>query len=236
MINDYRQYFPKLTAKKLARYIDIERYQELLPFRIRLLTLIAACQSFNKPKILKGLLRWALKSDIDPKEIYEVLLQNYLFIGYPRVIESFFIFNEIIEKSGEYSRDNKELADYDLFEVRGLRIARCIYGKNFDLVYDNIKNLCPDLALGMVIEGYGRIISRPGLDILARELAIVAVLTVASMPRQLYSHVKGSLSVGADPGQIEAVIRQCGFFIKQSKIDRAILILEKVLGNSANPR
>ena len=236
MIDDYRQYFQKSTAIKLARYIDIERDQKLLPFRIRLLTFIAACQASSKPTILKGLLKWALKSDIDPKEIYEILLQGHLFVGYPKAIESFFIFNDIIRKSEEYFGYNREIANYNLFEARGLKTAKQIYNNKFDLVYDNIKNLCPDLVSGMIIEGYGRIISRPGLDILARELAIVAVLTITSMPRQLYSHIKGSLNVGANPDQIKAIIKRCGFYINPSKIDQALLILEKVLGNSADPR
>jgi len=239
MKDDYEQYFPGSTALRLARYFDNEHDQKLLPPRTRLLAFIAACQASDKPRILKGLLRWALKSNIDSKEIYEILLQGYLFLGYPRAIESFFIFNEIVrgeKASGKSTRDNNEKADYDFFEVKGLITAKQIYGKNFDLVYNNIKNLSPDLASGMIIEGYGRIISRPGLDILIRELGVVAALTVTFMPRQLHSHIKGSLNVGANPDQIEIVIKQCGFFVNSSRIHKALIILEKVLGNSANPR
>ncbi len=239
MIDDYRQYFSKPAAQKLAGYINICGNKKLLPFRIQLLTLIAACQATGRPKILKGLLRWALKSDIDPGEIYEILLQGHLFIGYPKAIESFFIFNEIMggEKEGvKSSCGDKEDVDYDLFKDRGLKIAEQIYGKNFKPVYDNIRHLSSDLASGMIIEGYGRIISRPGLDLLTRELAIVAVLTVTFMPRQLYSHIKGSLNAGANSGQIRAIIKQNGYFVNPSKVSRALVILEKVLGNIANPR
>jgi len=143
MEDAYSRYFPKLAAKKFAKYINIEHDQKLLPFRMRLLALIAACQAIGRQKILKGLLRLALESDIDFKEIYEILLQGHLFIGYPKAIESFFTFNEALrefKEGGKSSRGDEETTKYDLFETRGLTTAKRIYGKNFALVYDNIKN------------------------------------------------------------------------------------------------
>ena len=58
----------------------------------------------------------------------------------------------------------------------------------------------------MIVEGYGKVLSRPGLDIATRELAIVAFLTVDNRPKQLMSHIRGALRVGVTTAQIGATI------------------------------
>jgi hypothetical protein len=50
----------------------------------------------------------------------------------------------------------------------------------------------------MIVEGYGKVLGRPGLDAGdVRELCIVALLAVAGRAAQLYSHLRGALNAGA---------------------------------------
>jgi 4-carboxymuconolactone decarboxylase len=64
----------------------------------------------------------------------------------------------------------------------------------------------------MVIEGYGKVLGRPGLDLATRELAITALLAVLTVPRQLYSHLRGALHSGAEPTEVEeALAEACSF-------------------------
>jgi 4-carboxymuconolactone decarboxylase len=58
----------------------------------------------------------------------------------------------------------------------------------------------------MVVEGYGKVLGRPGLDLTTRELCIAALLAVLRAPRQLYSHLRGALNAGADPAAVEEVL------------------------------
>jgi 4-carboxymuconolactone decarboxylase len=58
----------------------------------------------------------------------------------------------------------------------------------------------------MITEGYGRTLSRAGLDMMRRELCTVAQTAVLEAPRQLHSHLRGSLHAGASFGQIEGVL------------------------------
>lgn len=58
----------------------------------------------------------------------------------------------------------------------------------------------------MVEEGYGKVLGRPGLSLLARELCIVALLTVLDVPRQLYSHLRGALNVGGTEEAVDAAL------------------------------
>lgn len=232
------KYFDKNKGQILLNFIEREFDYKILSKRLRLLSFISACQAVGDFQTLKGAFKWALDSGVDAVEIYEVLLQGHLFIGYPKALESFFVYNEVLVGSGSTIPADAiyENWDHKCFKSRGLETARKVYSDNLDLVLRNIDRLAPDLASGMINEGYGRIISRPGLDLVARELAIVSMLTVSDMPRQLYSHVRGASNVGAKKRQIRAVINQCSFHVADKTIIKALSILEKSLGNSVHPR
>jgi len=58
----------------------------------------------------------------------------------------------------------------------------------------------------MVVEGYGKVLSRAALDLPRRELCIVAVCAVSGQDRQLHSHLLGALNVGASPNAIDATL------------------------------
>ena len=233
MADIYTKYFEGIENGRFRDFIDSDFDQSILSIRYRLLSLLAAAQAKGEYDILAGLIRWSVDCEISLDEIYEVLLQGHLFIGYPKALESFFIFKDVCEKYNlnfQYDIHSTESWDQALFEKRGLDTAREIYGRNFELVHSNITALAPDLALGMIYEGYGRIISRSRLGLKERELAIVSVLTVNYMPRQLYSHIRGAANVGVAKRQIEAAIRQCRAFTENEIIEKAVLILEKSLG------
>jgi 4-carboxymuconolactone decarboxylase len=58
----------------------------------------------------------------------------------------------------------------------------------------------------MVTEGYGRTLSRPGLDLRRRELCTVAQTAVLDAPHQLHSHLRGALNAGASPAELEETL------------------------------
>jgi 4-carboxymuconolactone decarboxylase len=66
--------------------------------------------------------------------------------------------------------------------------------------------LHPALDEWMVVEGYGKVLSRPGLDLPRRELCIVAACAAAEQDRQLQSHLHGALNVGIAPRVIDELI------------------------------
>jgi 4-carboxymuconolactone decarboxylase len=51
----------------------------------------------------------------------------------------------------------------------------------------------------MIVDGYGKVLSRPGLDLARRELCIVAACAASRQDRQLHSHLHGALNAGAPP-------------------------------------
>ena len=58
----------------------------------------------------------------------------------------------------------------------------------------------------MIVEGYGKVLSRPALDLPRRELCIVAACAASKQDRQLHSHLHGALNVGVEPSVIDAAI------------------------------
>jgi 4-carboxymuconolactone decarboxylase len=66
--------------------------------------------------------------------------------------------------------------------------------------------LHPAVDEWMIAEGYGRTLSRPGLDLMRRELCTVAQTAILETERQLHSHLRGALNAGADPMQVDAVL------------------------------
>jgi hypothetical protein len=65
----------------------------------------------------------------------------------------------------------------------------------------------PDLAEWILADGYGRVLSRPGLSIRERELIVVAVLSALRLPKQLESHVRGRSGWGRRRGRYPAMLR-----------------------------
>ena len=58
----------------------------------------------------------------------------------------------------------------------------------------------------MVEEGYGKVLSRPPMGEITRELCIVSLLGAAGHDRQLHSHLLGALNVGAPPESVEEAL------------------------------
>jgi 4-carboxymuconolactone decarboxylase len=97
----------------------------------------------------------------------------------------------------------------------------------------NIAELHPALDAWMVVEGYGKVLSRPGLDLVRRELCIVAVCAVAKQDRQLQSHLHGALNVGATQGQIAGALAALDGLVDAEYLSRALAMFTKVLGRQS---
>src|SRR2546426_49634 len=66
----------------------------------------------------------------------------------------------------------------------------------------------PDLWVEdlVLVDAYGKVIGRPGLDMKRRELCTVAAIAVLGTAQQLHSHLRGALNTGATREEIEAVL------------------------------
>ena len=135
-------------------------------------------------------------------EVEEVLLQSHLFSGYPAALDALAAWREIVPEAGAPRREE----DVVSWAGRGEAVCRTVYGGQYDRLRGNVRRLHPEMEVWMVRDGYGRVLGRPGLSLVRRELCISAQLAAMGALRQLHSHLRGSLHAGATPGLIEAVL------------------------------
>jgi 4-carboxymuconolactone decarboxylase len=138
--------------------------------------------------------------------VEEMLLQSILMAGYPRTLVAFGLWRKASRLSAPAADPDAEYSHVAEWTSRGEATCGVVYGANYDRLRENVRDLHPALDLWMITEGYGRTMSRPGLDLLRRELCTVAQTAVLEVPRQLHSHLRGALHAGASFSQVEAVL------------------------------
>jgi alkylhydroperoxidase/carboxymuconolactone decarboxylase family protein YurZ len=145
-------------------------------------------------------LRAALRAGATPERLDETLLQLVPFAGYARAINAFAALQDIAPHAAR--RAPRRGGD----RKRGKALCRRIYGPVYGRMIAKMESFHPDLAEWILADGYGKVLSRPVLSIRERELIIVAVLAALKLPKQLESHVRGALRVGATRGEVTAML------------------------------
>jgi 4-carboxymuconolactone decarboxylase len=100
----------------------------------------------------------------------------------------------------------------------------------YDKLRRNIDTLHPALDSWMIVEGYGKVLSRPGLDLPRRELCIVAACVASGQDRQLHSHLHGALNVGVAPAVVRDSLDALQPVVAANRLAAARLLLERVIG------
>ena len=158
------------------------------------LGLFSAALVARRDDLVRDIIIQLHEEGIPRKLIYEIILQSYLHDGYATALEGVALLSEIWPMDEEEELEGYQ--KWEEWERRGIELFRTIYGKVADKVEASVKSNSPEMALWMVREGYGKVLSRPGADICTRELCTVAVLVMKNRPRQLHSHLRGALRVG----------------------------------------
>ncbi len=175
----------------------------------------------------------AVHHGIPVLQIKEVILQSYLFCGFPNTIEGLIIFRQVLKENGLNDAHYHETRDDAAMIADGTELCRIIYGKNYDKLVENMKGLSSDLHLWMMREGYGKVLSRPVLNPVERELCTVASLSALGRERQLVSHIKGAVNAGAHEDEIHETIYGMSLLVDDRVYVRAITVLQNTLGYDA---
>jgi 4-carboxymuconolactone decarboxylase len=161
----------------------------------------------------------------DPAWAEEVILQSYLFLGYPIALNAFGAWRELSGRTEEGAVQD----DWDGWIEKGEEVCRTVYGGQYEGLRRNVRDLHPDMERWMVVEGYGKVLGRPRLELAVRELCIVALLAVLGAPRQLHSHLRGALNAGASVGQIKAAVHEAESFTNSERAAEAHAVWERVV-------
>jgi alkylhydroperoxidase/carboxymuconolactone decarboxylase family protein YurZ len=165
---------------------------------VRLLSILSAAIAVCSEELTETILIFLRKNKFNREAIYETILQSYLFLGFPRMIEAAIVYNRIFGDIEKIQKIDKiSLDESEFWFADGIKLCRRVYGANYEILKSRFEKISPEIFRWMVIEGYGKVLSRPRMTNIERELAEVAALIVDGRERQLLSHIMGSLNVGA---------------------------------------
>jgi len=164
-------------------------------------------------------------TDIPARWVEELLLQSYLFAGFPRALNAM---REWRRLTGQHALPSVEAADLNEWRRRGEATCEQVYGEMYERLRVNILALHPELDDWMIVEGYGKVLSRPGLDLPRRELCIVAACAASRQERQLHSHLHGAVNVGVSPHAVSEAIDALDGVVNEQDVTSARLLWRRV--------
>ncbi|MDQ2929464.1 MAG: carboxymuconolactone decarboxylase family protein [Gemmatimonadota bacterium] len=167
---------------------------------------LAAVLAVGSEVEMRVALEAAARSTIDPVWVEELVLQTYLFAGFPRTLNGMRLWRRASNRVPDHADPDFAESLASLWTSRGEETCENVYGTLYKRLRANIRKLHPALDAWM-IDLYGRVLGRPGLDLKRRELCIVAACAALEQDRQLHSHLHGALNAGASPEEVDDTLR-----------------------------
>jgi len=119
-------------------------------------------------------------------------------------------------------------------------LARLHGGHSGEQLVASLQDICPDFATMTIEWAMAGIMGRPGLDLLTRQLLLIATCTTLGFAEsQLRAHIEAALAVGATREQIVEAILQMTFYAGGAATSNSLrtaadVFRERARSNSAN--
>jgi 4-carboxymuconolactone decarboxylase len=168
--------------------------------------------------------------DVPPLHVEELVLQSYLFCGFPRALNAAREWRRVSRRPAPATDEAEDVSLVQEWRERGEQTCAAVYDGMYEKLRLNVRDLHPALDAWMVVDGYGKVLARPGLDLPRRELCVVAACAAMGQDRQLHSHLRGALNVGVAPAALRDAIDAIGGLIGADRARSAHLLLARVLG------
>ena len=163
-------------------------------------------------------------SEIPVVWVEELLLQSYLFAGFPRALNGMRAWRRV---AGPASHQ-LEPPPCEATHATGERVCARVYGSMYDRLRLNVRELHPLLDDWMISEGYGKVLSRPQLDLPRRELCIMAACAATGQDRQLQSHLHGARNVGVTEPVIAEALQALSALVPAELLERATRLWDRI--------
>jgi 4-carboxymuconolactone decarboxylase len=175
---------------------------------------------------------WLLQAsrDVPFEHVEELVLQSYLFCGFPRALNAAREWRRVSQRAAPTTDEAEDVGLGEEWRERGEQTCAAVYGSMYEKLRLNVRDLHPALDSWMVVDGYGKVLSRPGLDLPRRELCVVAACAAMGQDRQLHSHLRGALNVGVDPAELSDALAAIAGLVGAERTRSAQLLLARVLG------
>ena len=182
----------------------------------------------SEPQVRAALARVAAACRYEWVE--EVVLQSYLFAGFPRALNAAREWRRVSGTSAPESDEGENFEHAQRWRAEGEATCAIVYGPFYERLRHNIRHLHPALDAWMIVEGYGKVLSRQALDLRRRELCIVSACAMARQDRQLHSHFHGALHAGASPEEVMDAIDVVADLLGPDDTRRYHQLFARVLG------
>ncbi len=201
-----------MTADKTLFQTQLSQFNPNSDVQNRMLALFSAAITLDDANITEFAIQKAQELKINRDSLYEIILQSYLFLGFPRMLQAADLLDKIIPFRGGNSQDIDFLSENKLSEwyKDGVEVCKSVYKDKYEPLKKRVTDFAPEIFHWMILEGYGKVLSRKGIGLETRELSIVAFLTMENRPKQLHSHILGAVHVGASKELIQTVIDDIG--------------------------
>lgn len=185
-----------------------------LPSDLRHLCILVAAASVGEVSLVAREARDALADGVAPARVEEALLQVVPYAGFPRTLAAF----AALRAAGLVAADAPAAAAEAppaTFPAAGAAAFEAVYGATSERVRQGLASFHPLLPGWTTEFAYGRVLARPTLPLLERELLAVALLTALGRADDaLLGHMRAAVRLGASPvavaGAVAVVPPSCG--------------------------
>ena len=166
---------------------------------------VAAAIATGDDKVLRDRMTATRGANVPALWMEELLLQSLLNVGYPLTLAAFAVWREVagpVKDAGEPIAH----AVWPQWVERGAKACAAVYGRTYHKLLLNLKALHPALEALVLVDAYGKVLGRPGLDAKRRELCTLAAIAMLRAPRQLHAHLRGALNTGSTREEVDTVL------------------------------
>ena len=171
-----------------------------------LVSVAAAIANGNEARLRERMVT-ARAAGVPGPWVEELLLQSLLNVGYPLTLVAFGVWRDLSGSgAGQHAGEALSHADWETWAARGREACGKVYGRTYHQLLLNLRSLHPALEALVVVDAYGKVIGRPGLDLKRRELCNVATIAGLNASRQLTAHLRGALNTGSSTDEVDEVL------------------------------
>jgi 4-carboxymuconolactone decarboxylase len=171
---------------------------------LALVRIAAATATGDEGKLRERMIA-ARAVNVAPLWVEELLLQSFLNVGYPLALVAFGVWRSV---AGPPRDTGESIAhpEWGRWTERGVQACSEVYGRTYHKLLLNLRALHPAIEPLVVVDAYGKILGRPGLDSQRRELCTLAAIAMLRAERQLHAHLRGALNTGSTREEVDAVL------------------------------
>lgn len=192
---------------------------------------VAAATARGDESVLRERMIAARAAGVPAGWMDELLLQSFLNVGYPLALVAFGIWRSVAGAPADPLEPIVH-ADWKRWTERGIAACTDVYGRTYHKLLLNLRALHPAIEALVVVDAYGKILGRPGLDAKLRELCTLAAIGVLGAERQFHAHLRGALNTGSTREDVDAVLQIVAADVTADRATRLGELWEDVRGRN----